>query len=549
MQSVYILGAALGLGVANVVGAQPVGGANLREFWTAATSRRVDVVELGDSTQLYAGFGWDEGWSQGLNDRFGLFATGILAAGENAGNGAGNGWECETFSTRSTGQYQYSGAPAQAEALCQPLFVPLGYLYVRAGSSASSIYNSGMIMTTANPLDINSQLRFHYRYALFNTPNPGTFRPVVRLEVPPFTNLSTPVSISTGGIEGEGSGFIDLPTGQRSKAIGFHWTQAGGPDIAGPFLGYWMRAERPDRTRGASISTLYAVGSRTTRDAAVALLSVNNATLRSYFLMIRSMQPSPARVLFRISFGVNDRNETLASVGPGAILPGNSQGAFEDNSRAIMAHLNQFWAAQGWDPTELFFVFTVSALISEPDDASLVRYRNATDSIAASTPRVASVRFDSLTNQAEMLRRNWYNSPQDHIHLSRSGFTALADREINALYSAASTLNMSWYTIDGGGVTASTYGTLSLGSTSGQPDAGAMQSGSMLWIGGFWAGEAVYIQCPADYNQDGGVDGADVGAFFSDWEAGLSAADVNQDGGVDGADVDAFFAAWESGGC
>ncbi len=55
--------------------------------------------------------------------------------------------------------------------------------------------------------------------------------------------------------------------------------------------------------------------------------------------------------------------------------------------------------------------------------------------------------------------------------------------------------------------------------------------------------------CPADFNQDGGVDGADVSAFFDAWENGQPEADVNQDGGVDGDDVSTFFAAWENGGC
>ncbi|MCX5691180.1 MAG: immunoglobulin domain-containing protein [Planctomycetota bacterium] len=55
--------------------------------------------------------------------------------------------------------------------------------------------------------------------------------------------------------------------------------------------------------------------------------------------------------------------------------------------------------------------------------------------------------------------------------------------------------------------------------------------------------------CPADFNQDGGVDGADVDAFFSAWESGDASADVNQDGGVDGSDIDPFFFAWENGGC
>ncbi|MBX3410916.1 MAG: SUMF1/EgtB/PvdO family nonheme iron enzyme [Phycisphaeraceae bacterium] len=57
------------------------------------------------------------------------------------------------------------------------------------------------------------------------------------------------------------------------------------------------------------------------------------------------------------------------------------------------------------------------------------------------------------------------------------------------------------------------------------------------------------VPCPADYNNDGGVDGADVEAFFLDWQLGQSAADVNFDGGVDGQDVEIFFVAWEASGC
>jgi len=55
--------------------------------------------------------------------------------------------------------------------------------------------------------------------------------------------------------------------------------------------------------------------------------------------------------------------------------------------------------------------------------------------------------------------------------------------------------------------------------------------------------------CAADYNQDGGVDGADVSDFFNDWENAGPCADVNQDGGVDGADIGFFFPLWENGGC
>jgi photosystem II stability/assembly factor-like uncharacterized protein len=53
--------------------------------------------------------------------------------------------------------------------------------------------------------------------------------------------------------------------------------------------------------------------------------------------------------------------------------------------------------------------------------------------------------------------------------------------------------------------------------------------------------------CAADYNDDGGVDGADVESFFLDWAASEPNADINDDGGVDGADVESFYILWMAG--
>lgn len=55
--------------------------------------------------------------------------------------------------------------------------------------------------------------------------------------------------------------------------------------------------------------------------------------------------------------------------------------------------------------------------------------------------------------------------------------------------------------------------------------------------------------CSADYDQDGGITGSDIGAFFADFEQGAPCADVDQDGGVTGGDLAAFFAVFEAGGC
>lgn len=58
---------------------------------------------------------------------------------------------------------------------------------------------------------------------------------------------------------------------------------------------------------------------------------------------------------------------------------------------------------------------------------------------------------------------------------------------------------------------------------------------------------AQVVPCVGDFNQDGGVDGQDVEAFFIQWEQGEVAADVNRDGGVDGQDVERFFVRWSNG--
>lgn len=55
--------------------------------------------------------------------------------------------------------------------------------------------------------------------------------------------------------------------------------------------------------------------------------------------------------------------------------------------------------------------------------------------------------------------------------------------------------------------------------------------------------------CAADFDGNGGVDGADLAAFFMAYEAGSSCGDVDQNGGVDGADLAYFFTVYEAGGC
>ncbi|MFN9992911.1 MAG: hypothetical protein ACK54H_06165 [Phycisphaerales bacterium] len=70
-------------------------------------------------------------------------------------------------------------------------------------------------------------------------------------------------------------------------------------------------------------------------------------------------------------------------------------------------------------------------------------------------------------------------------------------------------------------------------------------AGGAVWFDDITFGPAQPTGCPADWTNDGGVDGDDVIAFFTDWDAGN--ADYTGDGGTDGDDVIAFFADWDAG--
>ncbi len=71
---------------------------------------------------------------------------------------------------------------------------------------------------------------------------------------------------------------------------------------------------------------------------------------------------------------------------------------------------------------------------------------------------------------------------------------------------------LSWNTIDGGGVMCSTGGDFELSGTIGQPDAGpgvaGMVGGDFTLTGGFW-----FLLAPGDCNEDGGINLFDYDAF------------------------------------
>jgi len=68
--------------------------------------------------------------------------------------------------------------------------------------------------------------------------------------------------------------------------------------------------------------------------------------------------------------------------------------------------------------------------------------------------------------------------------------------------------DLSWHTVDGGGVMRSTGGDFELSGTIGQPDAGAMSGGDFTLTGGFW-----FEVIASDCNEDGVVNLFDYDTF------------------------------------
>jgi hypothetical protein len=99
--------------------------------------------------------------------------------------------------------------------------------------------------------------------------------------------------------------------------------------------------------------------------------------------------------------------------------------------------------------------------------------------------------------------------------------------------------DLSWWTIDGGGVSFAAGGTFDLGGTVGQPDASnPLTGGAYSLTGGFWFAPAC-IAHNGDVDANGCIDDADLLAilFAFGCSSGCGREDTNCDGVVDDADL------------
>jgi len=380
-----------GLCITAIAHAQGVvrNGYALSVFFDDATKGRVDVVCLGDSNQLHYGGGWDRAWTRALQRRLGIYATGVTTPGEGGGSGLGVG---EGYSTIATdgGSFVIGTAPDDVDRYFNAMradLSPHGYVYLPPGVSTNQTV--GIRVFDYAPFDVHDALKFHYTYGVFGGGGEGSFQPSVRSEAPPFTEfLRLPIISTKDGTFGSfkvTTGSLELPAFRRPPHMTFRLSSNASP-ITGPFVAYGMRIEHLNSRKGASLNTLYAKGSQSARDMAAALIACEDATLTTYFSQVRML--GATRVLIRINTGVNDRNETLASVGPERVSDGSSPAAYEDNLVAIINRIHEIWRLNDWDARELHFLITPSHPRGFPEAEPMLGYREAARAIADRFPRI-----------------------------------------------------------------------------------------------------------------------------------------------------------------
>lgn len=378
---------------------------------------RVEFVDYGDSNQILSGHGWDHGMQAALSERFPMWATGLTTQ-QNAGQGYLWG--------PLTGQIgEYTGAPADVGKFLDKgtgELNPFRYSYVADGNTSASGDQCGMSLGVGCPIDVTAALEFDVHWAGF-TSGAGGFRILVRREQSPFTAIANAATISTN----TGSFAMNRSTvaiaanaGRAGWALGGRPKIPGSASITGPYFGTYYRFRRPDRTAGWAYSTHNFRGGQSTRTAAVDIQQASDETLTHYFGTLRADQGLGQKTIaIGICQGLNDRNETLTSVGPGAYTDGDSPEAFADNHWAIVNRILYIWNLNGWDISELWWILKPCFPVSTPDDAKLLSYRAKLKTEFAGLNQSMVIDLEKLITADQMLALGLFASGgSDRNHLS-----------------------------------------------------------------------------------------------------------------------------------
>lgn len=392
-----------------------------------ASSRRVDIVMIGDSNQMYNGYGFYAAFEKIFGTRFGAYATGIRSAKDVAGG----------YVTGGTDNSALANGGGVSTGFCAGVYDAVSGLNLSHGYAAAGALGNGASGVSAQhsaAFPISDKLRAWGALVTSTEYTGGAINACgVRLQYSPY---NTVVNIPVGSVATEDqiryvSGDISADPARTGSGLEFRWQQPGGAASTGPAQMLFARIERPEYLRGVSVHTLGAYSGEPAWRMAKTFQLASDATLTTYFSEVRRLQisigQSPVVVIY-INEGLNDRNNTRTpSLGPMRIAgTGSSAAEYVDNILAIKLRIIEIWRKNGWNECELYWLIVPSHRISDPDDTKLVSYRAAAASYLGTDPRTSVVDLGAMMTYADANAAGWYAAGQAQIHLANAGYDGIA---------------------------------------------------------------------------------------------------------------------------
>ena len=376
----------------------------------SASSRRVDVLMIGGSNQLKDGTGYDHGFGKALGEKYGYFATQLFRTGDRSAMG----YLCSNDGMIG----QSTGLPSELDVLDLH-----GYL---KGGVFNTPFN-GIGIRKDCPLNVNSNLRFHYAYGTF-TDGDGSFEFGVRHGEAPWTLLKKkPVMPTNTGGYNFVRDYIDLEAASRNVDLEAKWYLPGNSNIIAPFVSYYIRCEDLDKNNGISVSTLFADGTASLYDMAHWFINQPDKYLINYFSEIRNLQrinQEKPIVIVYINSGYNDMTETASpSLSRGKVKNPTSAEAYVDNLDALINRISSVWGKTGWSTSELYFWVVPSHPESNPDNSKLVSYRQAAYKYCAARGNIGFFDISQHITADEISSKGYYlGDATDRKHLTQAGY-------------------------------------------------------------------------------------------------------------------------------
>lgn len=403
------------------------------------SKRRIDICEMMDSNGLHHGWGWNKGIEYALQTLgYEKYATPLTgAAGGNTGLGTNYPSPPLTTGVRTPppGFEKYATLTNGLYLETQSIGVTNGATVTLSVSNTESPFQE---IVSQSALNVNSQLRYHVRYAEFANGG-GSFRLGFRRESSPFNVISSGADISSSGsVDGIKIATVDAPPATRDYNIGAKIRIPNGTADVPKNWFIDQTIEDVNALSGYRTSVIYSVGGQSLWDMAQYLIVEKTMqNLVNWFEQIRRLQILAGQkpiVIIYINSGLNDQNELMSpSWGWRKSMLPTSTEAYIDNLEAIYERLHDVWEHANWDRSELFFLIQPSHPIPTDND-KLVYYRKVVSAFMDGKKGISFTDFNNYTSYQNMLDLGYYQAGNtDFNHLTTEAYDDLTLRTMNRI--------------------------------------------------------------------------------------------------------------------